>query len=143
LTDAAAAAYVALTYDGTDALLMTAEHALRRELSRRIRRGGVRIGQRVDRCIVAGHAAEGAPHVRLELPGVGERAAPREGVDFTKLGDAALLTHLGSVSAWRRALIGTTSLGPGRSGTGTGTETGAEGTRASAMPSWCEVCPYR
>jgi hypothetical protein len=35
--DAAAAAYVALTVDGTDTLLMAAEHALRRELSRRIR----------------------------------------------------------------------------------------------------------
>ena len=35
--DAAAAAYVALAADGTDTLLMAAEHALRRELSRRIR----------------------------------------------------------------------------------------------------------
>jgi len=35
--DAAAAAYVALSADGTDALLMAADHALRRELSRRIR----------------------------------------------------------------------------------------------------------
>jgi conjugative relaxase-like TrwC/TraI family protein len=37
MMDAAAAAYVALTTDGTDTLLMTADHALRRELSRRIR----------------------------------------------------------------------------------------------------------
>ena len=37
MTDAAAAAYVALTLDGTDTLLMAADHALRRELSRRIR----------------------------------------------------------------------------------------------------------
>jgi conjugative relaxase-like TrwC/TraI family protein len=37
MMDAAAAAYVALTVDGTDTLLMAAEHALRRELSRRIR----------------------------------------------------------------------------------------------------------
>ena len=37
MMDAAAAAYVALTADGTDTLLMAAEHALRRELSRRIR----------------------------------------------------------------------------------------------------------
>ena len=37
MMDAAAAAYVALTTDGTDTLLMAAEHALRRELSRRIR----------------------------------------------------------------------------------------------------------
>jgi hypothetical protein len=37
MTDAAAAAYVALTLDGTDTLLMAAGHSLRRELSRRIR----------------------------------------------------------------------------------------------------------
>ena len=37
MMDAAAAAYVALTADGTDVLLMAADHALRRELSRRIR----------------------------------------------------------------------------------------------------------
>jgi hypothetical protein len=37
MIDAAAAAYVALTLDGTDTLLMAAEHGLRRELSRRIR----------------------------------------------------------------------------------------------------------
>ena len=37
MMDAAAAAYIALTSDGTDTLLMAAEHALRRELSRRIR----------------------------------------------------------------------------------------------------------
>jgi hypothetical protein len=37
MMDAAAAAYVALTIEGTDALLMAADHSLRRELSRRIR----------------------------------------------------------------------------------------------------------
>ena len=37
MMDAAAAAYVALTASGTDTLLMAADHALRRELSRRIR----------------------------------------------------------------------------------------------------------
>ena len=37
MMDAAAAAYVALAADGTDVLLMAAEHTLRRELSRRIR----------------------------------------------------------------------------------------------------------
>jgi hypothetical protein len=37
ILDAAAAAYVALAVDGTDTLLMAADHALRRELSRRIR----------------------------------------------------------------------------------------------------------
>jgi Nuclease-related domain len=44
LTDAAAAAYVALTLDGTDTLLMAAEHGLRRELSRRIRDDLLRLG---------------------------------------------------------------------------------------------------
>ena len=44
MTDAAAAAYVALTADGTDALLMAADHALRRELSRRIRDDLIRLG---------------------------------------------------------------------------------------------------
>ena len=37
MIDAAAAAYVALTAGGTDTLLMAADHALRRELNRRIR----------------------------------------------------------------------------------------------------------
>jgi hypothetical protein len=36
MMDAAAAAYVAVTLDGADTLLMAAEHGLRRELSRRI-----------------------------------------------------------------------------------------------------------
>ena len=44
IMDAAAAAYVALTVDGTDTLLMAAGHALRRELSRRIRDDLVRLG---------------------------------------------------------------------------------------------------
>jgi len=54
MTDAAAAAYVALTVDGADTLLMAAEHALRRELSRRIR----------DDLIGLGIVAEG-PAVRV------------------------------------------------------------------------------
>ena len=37
IMDAAAAAYVALSAGGTDTLLMAADHALRRELNRRIR----------------------------------------------------------------------------------------------------------
>ena len=37
MMDAAAAAYLALTLEGTDTLLMAADHALRRELSRRVR----------------------------------------------------------------------------------------------------------
>ena len=44
MIDAAAAAYVALTLDGTDTLLMAAEHGLRRELSRRIRDDLIRLG---------------------------------------------------------------------------------------------------
>ena len=44
MMDAAAAAYVALTADGTDTLLMAAEHALRRELSRRIRDDLITLG---------------------------------------------------------------------------------------------------
>ncbi len=44
MMDAAAAAYLALTTDGTDVLLMAADHALRRELSRRIRDDLIRLG---------------------------------------------------------------------------------------------------
>ena len=44
MMDAAAADYLALTLDGTDTLLMTADHALRRELSRRIRDDLIRLG---------------------------------------------------------------------------------------------------
>ena len=44
MTDAAAAAYVALTASGTDTLLMAADHALRRELNRRIRDDLIALG---------------------------------------------------------------------------------------------------
>ena len=44
MIDAAAAAYLALTLDGTDTLLMAADHALRRELSRRVREDLIRLG---------------------------------------------------------------------------------------------------
>ena len=44
MMDAAASAYLALTMDGTDVLLMAADHALRRELSRRIRDDLIRLG---------------------------------------------------------------------------------------------------
>ena len=44
MMDAAAAAYLALTLDGTDTLLMAADHALRRELSRRIRDDLIQLG---------------------------------------------------------------------------------------------------
>jgi conjugative relaxase-like TrwC/TraI family protein len=44
IMDAAAAAYVALTTGGTDTLLMAADHALRRELNRRIREDLITLG---------------------------------------------------------------------------------------------------
>ena len=44
MMDAAAAHYLALTLDGIDVLLMAADHALRRELSRRIRDDLIRLG---------------------------------------------------------------------------------------------------
>ena len=44
MLDAAAAAYVANTLDGKDTLLMAADHALRRELSRRIRDDLIHLG---------------------------------------------------------------------------------------------------
>jgi len=44
MMDAAAAAYLALTLDGVDTLLMAADHALRRELSRRVRDHLIRLG---------------------------------------------------------------------------------------------------
>ena len=44
IMDAAAAAYVALTSDGTDTLLMAADHGLRRELNRRIRDDLITLG---------------------------------------------------------------------------------------------------
>ena len=44
MMDAAAAAYLGFTLDGTDVLLMAADHTLRRELSRRIRDDLIRLG---------------------------------------------------------------------------------------------------
>ena len=44
MMDAAAAAYLAFTAEGTDVLLMAADHALRRELSRRVREDLIRLG---------------------------------------------------------------------------------------------------
>src|SRR6185369_3531001 len=44
MMDAAAAAYVALSAGGTDTLLMAADHALRRELNRRIRDDLITLG---------------------------------------------------------------------------------------------------
>ena len=67
--DAAAAAYVALSADGTDVLLMAADHALRRELSRRIR----------DDLIALGIVQDG-PTVRID----GARASPGELIMCTR-----------------------------------------------------------
>ena len=58
MMDAAAAAYVALSAAGTDTLLMAADHALRRELSRRVREDLIRLG--VVRPGPAVHIAGGA-----------------------------------------------------------------------------------
>ena len=58
MMDAAARAYVALTVAGTDALLMSADHTLRRELSHRIRDDLVRLG--LVRRGPAGAIADGA-----------------------------------------------------------------------------------
>jgi hypothetical protein len=44
MMDAAVADYLALTLEGTDTLLMAADHALRRELSRRVREDLIRLG---------------------------------------------------------------------------------------------------
>ena len=52
--DVAASAYTALTTEGTDVLLMAADHSLRRELSRRIRDDLARLG-----------LVEGGPAVRI------------------------------------------------------------------------------
>jgi hypothetical protein len=60
--DAAAAAYVALSSDGTDVLLMAAGHALRRELSRRIRDDLVQLG------IVAAGPAAASPTALRPAP---------------------------------------------------------------------------
>jgi hypothetical protein len=65
MMDAAAAAYVALSADGTDTLLMAAEHTLRRELARRIREDLVRLGL-VDPGPGA-QIADGAPASRGDL----------------------------------------------------------------------------
>ncbi len=70
MMDAAAAAYVALTAEGTDTLLMTADHALRRELSRRIRDDLIQLG------IVAG-----GPTIRIAD---GTRAAPGDLIIATR-----------------------------------------------------------
>jgi conjugative relaxase-like TrwC/TraI family protein len=70
MMDAAAAAYVALTADGTDTLLMAAEHALRRELSRRIH----------DDLITLGIVAEG-PAVRIAD---GTQASPGDLITCTR-----------------------------------------------------------
>jgi AAA domain/TrwC relaxase len=63
MMDAAAAAYVALTAAGTDTLLMAADHALRRELNRRIRDDLITLG------IVSGGRAVTIADSTLASPG--------------------------------------------------------------------------
>ena len=62
MMDAAAAGYLALCLDGTDVLLMAADHVLRRELSRRIREDLIRLGvvQSGPQAAIAGGAAASA-----------------------------------------------------------------------------------
>jgi hypothetical protein len=70
MMDAASAAYVALTVDGTDTLLMAAEHALRRELSRRIRDDLITVG-----------IVEAGPAVRIAD---GAKASPGDLITCTR-----------------------------------------------------------
>ena len=70
MMDAAAAAYVALSADGTDVLLMAADHTLRRELSRRIRDDLIQLG-----IVAAG------PAVRI---GDGAQASPGDLITCTR-----------------------------------------------------------
>ena len=63
MMDAAAADYVALTLDGTDVLLMAADHALRQELSRRIRDDLIRLD------IVSAGARSASPTARWPARG--------------------------------------------------------------------------
>ena len=79
--DAAAAAYVALTAGGTDTLLMAADHALRRELNRRIRDDLITLG-----IVQAGPAVthrrrhpgqrRGPDHLHPQRPHASRRASP-------------------------------------------------------------------
>jgi hypothetical protein len=55
MMDAAATAYVALTLDGTDTLLMAADHALRREPCRRTRDDLIGLGIVADGTMVGPH----------------------------------------------------------------------------------------
>ena len=63
MTDAAAADYAALAADGTDALLIAADHALRRELSRRVRDEPAppRPGRRRTQTVTIADGADGEP----------------------------------------------------------------------------------
>jgi hypothetical protein len=62
MTEAAAARYTTLTASGTDALLITADHALRRELSRRVQENLLRLGlvDHTQTVTIAGGAQAGA-----------------------------------------------------------------------------------
>jgi len=85
MMDAAVADYLALTLEGTDTLLMAGDHALRRELSRRVRENLIRLGVVASGPAVAiadgGHRQRRGPdHLhpqRPHRPGGGAR--PRAG----------------------------------------------------------------
>jgi hypothetical protein len=89
MMDAAAADYLALTLDGTDVLLMAADHAGRRELSRRIRDDLIRLG--IVSVWPAARIADGA----TASPGGPDRAHPDplDRLDWQK--------RAASIGAWR------------------------------------------
>ena len=132
MMDAAAAAYAALTADGTDTLLMAAEHTLRRELSRRIR----------DDLITLGIVAPG-PAVRIAD---GAAASPGDLITATRndhtleagqpgrtLANGDLLRiEAVTARAWSCAAPWTPTPPPGAAGG----PTALSCTNISAMPSW-------
>ena len=76
MMDTAAAAYVALTIEGTDTLLIAADHSLRRELLRRIRDDLIRPCPR-DAPFQAPRHAEGAAGNKTARGGATRRPASR------------------------------------------------------------------
>ena len=137
MTDAAAAAYVALSADGTDTLLMAADHALRRELSRRIR----------DDLIALGIVSHG-PAVTIAD---GTQASPGDLIVCTRndhsveagepgrtLANGDLLRiEAVTPAGWSCAGPWTPTCGPGSGGG----RTGPSCTRITAMPSWATRSP--
>ena len=133
MMDAAAAAYVALTADGTDTLLMAAEHALRRELSRRIRDDLIALG-----------IVEPGPAVRIAD---GAHASPGDLITCTRndhtlrsrttrphAGQRGPAAHRGRhrARAWSCAAPWTPTRPPGAAGG----PTALSCTNISATPNW-------